>query len=78
MPRFFFHLHDEMDVTDDEGAELVDLDAATECAVQNVRAIASEQVRSGYLNLGHRIDVEDEAGQALATATFKSAVAVQG
>jgi hypothetical protein len=34
--------------------------------------------RSGYLNLGHRIDVEDEAGQALATVTFKSAVAVQG
>ena len=39
---------------------------------------AFDIARSGYLNLGHRIDVEDEAGQALATVTFKSAVAVQG
>ncbi len=76
MPRFYFPLPDELDVEDDAGAEFPDLKAATLFAMENVRAIASEQVLQGCLHLTHRIDVEDEDRNVLATVRFGDAVAV--
>jgi hypothetical protein len=77
MPRFYFHLHDDENVSDEGGKELADLDAARAHAVNMVRFEVSEaSKRDGRIVLSHRIDVEDEHGAVLATVRFRDAVQV--
>ena len=78
MPRFFFHVHDDIDTVDEDGLELADIGAAQTTAVRAARALACEQVMAGHLHLDHRIDVADEGGALIATVTFGDAVAVEG
>ena len=47
-------------------------------ALHGARSVASEQVRNGYLNLAHRIEIEDERCAPEATVSFSDAVAVEG
>jgi hypothetical protein len=67
MPRYFFHLHNDIDALDEEGVELVDLDAA--------RARARHSV---HLVLDHHIDIADESGAILETVRFGDVVTVEG
>ena len=76
MPRYFFHLYDDLVSIDEEGSELPDLAAARRTAVQNVRAIACQEVLEGHLNLQHRIEVEDESGRCVLVVPFQDAVEV--
>jgi hypothetical protein len=76
MQRFFFHVHDDLDVPDEDGAEVRDLDSAIRVAVRAVRSLACEQVTKGHLNLQHRIDVKNEAGSVLATVRFADVIEV--
>ena len=73
MPRFFFHLYDDMTVIDDTGVELPDMAAALREAIRNARSIAAEQVVDGLLHLNHRIEVEDEIGMPVLTLPFRDA-----
>jgi hypothetical protein len=76
MPRYFFHLRNDMDVPDPEGQELADLDAARAQAVAYAIDMAAASVlEHRKVNLQHRIEVEDEAGQVLETVKFGDAVA---
>lgn len=77
MPRFFFHLRDDLDVIDEEGTELPDLAAARRQAVKEARSLACEQVLHGRLNLAHYIDIEDDGGAVLATVTFGEVVEIE-
>jgi hypothetical protein len=77
MPRFFFHLYDDMVSVDDEGTELPDAKAAHECAVKSARAIACQEVLEGHLNLRHRIEVEDERGTPVLTVHFSDVVKLE-
>jgi hypothetical protein len=76
MPRYFFHLHNDIDVHDDEGRVLRDLDEARRCAEQDAREMAAESVREGKLNVAHHVDVTDEAGTLLFSVTFGQVVTV--
>ena len=78
VPRFYFHLHNDMDVVDEEGVELPDLEAARSHAVRQARVTFAETARdAGHVVLHHRIDVEDEQGTVLATVKFGEAVKVE-
>jgi hypothetical protein len=77
MSRFFFHVYDDLDVPDLEGLDLPDAEAARREAIRNARALACEQISKGHLHLAHRIDIEDEAGEVVASVTFAEAFEVE-
>ena len=63
MARFFFHLHDDLDVPDEEGAELPDLGAACAHAQRSARSLmCGTLAEDSRISLHHRIDIEDERG----------------
>jgi hypothetical protein len=78
MSRYFFHVHDDVEASDQDGVELPSIEAAKWEALRGARSLAAEQVLEGRLNLGHSIDVADETGAVVATVTFRDAVAVEG
>ena len=79
MPTFFFHLHDDVDVRDDDGREFAGLAAAREAAIKEARFTLAETLKDeGRGNLKHRIDIEDEDGRVLDTVWFKDVVEIEG
>jgi hypothetical protein len=74
VPRFFFHLYDDMVVLDQEGKELPTAEAARKEAVRSARHLACAEVLDGHLGLNHRIEVTDANDAPVATVTFKEAV----
>jgi hypothetical protein len=75
MPRFYFHLHNDEDVSDEGGKEMPDLEAALAHAMKMVRFEVSEgAIRDGRIVLSHRIDIEDGNGAVMATVYFRDAV----
>lgn len=77
MPRFFFHLRNDLSVDDEEGVDLADLASARSHAIANIRELACEAVRSGELVLGHKIEVADESGSRVLTITYADAILVK-
>ena len=78
MPRFFFHLRNDLDVPDDEGRELADLLAARQHAVCLVQfEIAEGAKRDARIVLSHRIEIEDEQGRVLDTGWFRDVIQVE-
>ncbi|HYJ30590.1 MAG TPA: hypothetical protein VEW25_09650 [Allosphingosinicella sp.] len=78
MPRYFFHLRNDVSTDDEEGLEVPDLVGARDYAIFNARAIAAENVHKGHLDLSHRIEIGDETGAIVDTVTFRDAVSVEG
>ena len=78
MPRFFFNLYDDGATIDEVGVELPDLAAAHEAALEEARAVISEEVRRGRIDLSHRIEVEDEARRPVLLLPFSAAVQIEG
>lgn len=77
MGRYYFHLYDDIVAMDEEGVELSGPAAARERAVAEARQIACSEVLEGHLDLGHRIEVADEAGDTLFTVHFRDTVQVK-
>jgi len=78
VPRYYFHLYDDLDCPDQEGAELPNLEAAQAKAVHEARLLMGDLLhREGRLALHHRIDIEDEQGVVLATINFRDVVAIE-
>jgi hypothetical protein len=78
MPRFFFHLHNDMDVADEEGEDLPDIEAARAFAMRQARALAADTARQrGEIDLRHRIDIEDEEHRLVGSVTFGDAVEIR-
>jgi len=76
--RVYFHLINDVDVPDEEGVEVADLDAARACAVEQARGLIGEQVKSeGRIVLSHRIDIEDESGAVLETLYFRDVIRIE-
>jgi hypothetical protein len=79
MPRFYFHLINDVDVTDEEGKELPDLEAAREYAEGNVRFTASETLKeNGVVVLSHCIKIEDAEGNVLDIVYFRDVLTIKG
>lgn len=77
MPTFFFDLHDDMTVVDEEGHNVPGLAEARQYAMYNAREMACAEVREGRLTLNHRIEVRDENGSAVATVRFADVIQVE-
>ncbi len=67
MPRYFFHLYDDVIALDEEGVALPNAAAARLNALIGARDVIAEQVKRGYLVLSHWIDVVDEQGELVMT-----------
>ena len=78
MPRFFFHVYDDLVATDEEGLELPGLKEALIKAERGARELAADEVMRGTLHLDHRIEVADESGSVVATVKFQDLVRVKG
>jgi hypothetical protein len=79
MPRYYFHLHNDLTATDDEGRELSGPGAARRAAEEDAREMAARSVQhEGRLNLAHYIEITDERGESVARVHFGDAVAIMG
>jgi len=77
MARYYFHLRDGEDVLlDPEGRELNHPGAYEQMALNEARAILSDEARGGRMVLGQRIDVEDEAGDLVHRLRFADAIEI--
>jgi hypothetical protein len=77
MPRYFFHLHNDIEATDEEGMELSDLEAARTEAIRSGRELVAEAVRNGQVNLSHWIEIQDESGTQLLAVRFGDTVRIE-
>lgn len=77
MPRYFFHLRNSLDAEDREGVELADEAAARAYAVESARDLAAADVRQGWLDLDHAIEVADGA-RTLFRIPYGEAVDLRG
>ena len=78
MPRFFFHLHNDVDAPDPDGVELRNLEEARARALHHARFSAGQSVKDmGHIVGDHRIDIEDENGAVLDTVYFRDAVKIE-
>ena len=77
MPRYFFHVYDDVIAQDEEGVELPSIEAARLNALIGARDLIAEQVRRGYFVLSHWIDVVDEQGAPVLTVAFRDAVDIR-
>lgn len=78
VPRYFFHLHNDIDLEDHEGEDLPDIAAARERATRDAQEMAALSVaQHSRLTLHHRVDVADENGAIIVTVTFGDVVEVQ-
>ena len=76
VPRYFFNLHADPDTPDEEGRELAGPEAARECALEAARELVCADIKHGWLNLDHSIDVTDDQGAIVLTVTFREAFEV--
>jgi hypothetical protein len=77
VPRYFFHVYDDVIAEDEEGAELPNVAAARLNALQGARDLIADQVKRGYFVLSHWIDVTDEQGEKVMTVKFGDAVDIK-
>ncbi|MDB5667533.1 MAG: hypothetical protein JWL74_483 [Alphaproteobacteria bacterium] len=79
MPRYFFHIRNDVDVDDPEGTLLTDESAARGLALDSARDLVCAHIREhGGVNLDHRIEVADESGTLLFSVTFRDAFTIVG
>jgi hypothetical protein len=77
MPRYHFNIYDDEIVTDREGLELPDEEAARAEGLRGARDLMCAQLRKGRLNLSHRVEVIDERGGLVLVLPFGDAVIVE-
>lgn len=78
MPRFYFHLANDMFVRDHQGRDLPNREAARAEAIKAARDIlAATILEQGKINFEHRIDVVDEAGEAVLSVKFGDVVIIE-
>ncbi len=78
MPHFYFHLHNDHDVPDEEGREFPTVEDAVGYAEEMVRFEVSEIVKEeSRITLTHRIDVEDEQRSVVASVLYGAVVEIQ-
>jgi hypothetical protein len=78
MARYYFHLRDGVDeLLDEEGREFDDAEALEKAVLEGARDVMASELRSrGLLDLRHRIDAEDEAGNVAHSLPFAQAVTI--
>jgi hypothetical protein len=78
MPRYFFHLRNDLSVDDEEGEEFPTLEAALKRAEEYALDMSAASVLEHHkLNLHHRIEIANSSGEILATVEFGDVVKVE-
>ena len=78
MPRFYFHLLNDVDARDPEGRELRDLEAAREHARRSIVFTVAETIKEcSHFVRSHRILIEDAEGHVLDTIYFRDVIAIE-
>lgn len=76
MPRFRFHLYNDVETMDPVGRIFPDFDSAHVDAIQNARELmAADITGKGEINIGHWIELEDEEGE-ISVVAFRDAVTI--
>ena len=78
VPRYYFHLVERECIPDPEGKILPGIEEARQEALEHARSIVCENIKHGWLNLDHRIDVADDQGRMVLTLTFRQAFEITG
>jgi hypothetical protein len=74
MPRYYFHLRDDVEeLLDPDGIELPTLGAVRLAAMAAARDTLSHDLRQGRMDLRYRIDVEDGKGSIIYSLPFTDA-----
>lgn len=77
MPHYYFHVCDGGGVSaDEEGLDVADLAAARTHAIDGIRSILSDEIRTGEVSIGGRVLIMDESNRILLTVPFTDAVKV--
>lgn len=77
MPVYFFHLRNKIvDVDDEEGVFLPDLEAAKQQALRAARDTLCQDIRTGAIDLRYRIEVSDSNGKVLHTIKLGDAFTI--
>lgn len=71
MPRYFFNVQDGVDIHDDEGTELPDLDTARRIAIQYAGALLEESGHRLAFGETWALEATDEAGTVLFHLDFR-------
>ncbi len=74
MARYYFHSYNDVRAIDEEGADHGDLAEVRAYATASVRDMMSDDVKRGVLNLGSRIEVEDEHGTVVLVLYYRDAI----
>lgn len=76
MPRFRFHLYNDIETMDRVGRIFPDLEAAHFDAIQNARELmATDLTGKGEINIGHWIELEDDEGEVV-VVPFRDAITI--
>lgn len=79
MPVYFFHLRNKVvDVQDEEGVFLPNLERAREVALRAARDTLCQDMRTGLIDLRFRIEVTNASGKLLHTIRLAEAFTVIG
>ncbi len=75
MTRYFFNLRRDGEIVSDvEGDEFVDRDAARLSAINAVREMVAARIKAGELVTDQYMDVSDEAGNLVFSVSFHDVV----
>lgn len=77
MPRYYFHLFNDETSIDEEGQVLSNDSVALQHGQESARAMAADSVSRGHLVLDHRIQVQNEAHETVATVYFRDVVTIR-
>lgn len=78
MPRFYFHLRNDLDADDEEGIELPGVEAARRKAVDYALDMSAASILEHHrVNLRHSIQVANEAGRIVSVVEFGDVITVE-
>jgi hypothetical protein len=72
MPRYFFNVHDEYDIADDEGKELQGVDEARAQAIGTAGEMLRDMGREGWPGIEWNMEVSDETGATVCVLKFSA------
>ena len=76
MPRFRFHLYNDIETMDPVGRIFPDLEAAHVDAIRSARELmATDLTGRGEINIGHWIELEDDKGEVV-VVPFRDAITI--
>lgn len=79
VPRYFFHLRNDLSVDDAEGEVWPTIEAALERArLYALDMTAASVTEHQKINLHHRIELADESGIILAKVEFGDVIVIEG